>query len=273
MTKPFAPEADPVQAHTHAETDVTSLSADLLARFNYRGAWAGSTAYALNDVVTIRGMMFLCTTAHTSSGSSVWDPTKWFPVTSQSLHAVGSARVATYHPGSLVDQTKTQTVTLNRLYLAPAYAARDITISKLACGAQAGVASATHRLGIYVPSNSDYLSPLNPQTFTLAVDAGTVDTSTSGQKEITLGTPVNISANTWFYLAGVSQGAASTMYTAGGSNALGFSPLGQITSNPYQGGKAYCYYVDSVSGALAATVTNAGNTINMDGGVGYYRSA
>lgn len=39
------------------------------ASFTYRGAWAGSTAYAVNDVVTNGGQAYIVTTAHTSPSS------------------------------------------------------------------------------------------------------------------------------------------------------------------------------------------------------------
>lgn len=43
--------------------------------FNYRGAWAASTAYALNDVVSYVGGMFIATTGFTSG--SVFSLTNW----------------------------------------------------------------------------------------------------------------------------------------------------------------------------------------------------
>lgn len=36
---------------------------------NWRGAWAASTAYALNDIVSYSGSSYVCTTAHTSGGT------------------------------------------------------------------------------------------------------------------------------------------------------------------------------------------------------------
>lgn len=41
----------------------------LVKRIIERGAWAGTTAYALNDVITVTGGKLICTTAHTSPAS------------------------------------------------------------------------------------------------------------------------------------------------------------------------------------------------------------
>ena len=38
-------------------------------KFNWRGDWAASTAYVVDDVVRIGGNNYVCTINHTSAGS------------------------------------------------------------------------------------------------------------------------------------------------------------------------------------------------------------
>lgn len=268
---PYQPEAgSSIPAHTHIEGDVTSLLTDLGLRLKTRGAWATSTAYALQDVVTWKGGAWLCTTAHTSSAVS-FDSTKWLPLSSRGRQVEGPAKIGGNYVGALVDLVRTSAPNISRLYLAPAYAAEQVTIDSLNVAVSAGVATATHRVGIYLGTANDNVSPLCPNTFGLLAEAGVADCSTTGTKVVTFGTAQVIPADTWFWLAGASQTAVATLLVAGAANAAGFSPLGQQAAG-YNASKSYAYFLDSVTGALPATVTTS-STVNIDGGVGYHRSA
>lgn len=51
---------------------------ETLKAFNYRGAWVTATAYSLKDVVSVSGVAYVCTVAHTSSGAFATDQaSKW----------------------------------------------------------------------------------------------------------------------------------------------------------------------------------------------------
>lgn len=58
-------------------------------RMKYRAAWAISTAYSVNDVVSSGGQLYVCTTSHTSASSGSIDGTKFdtIGVTSLSSYA------------------------------------------------------------------------------------------------------------------------------------------------------------------------------------------
>jgi hypothetical protein len=67
-------------------------------KFNWRGEWAPSTAYVIDDIVKFGANTYVCTTNHTSSSSEqVWysvDVSNW------SLHTEGVRNVGTYTPGT-----------------------------------------------------------------------------------------------------------------------------------------------------------------------------
>jgi len=58
-----------VPNNSFPESAITNLTTDLNARLIYRGAWATSTAYAVNDLITFSGMSYVVTTAFTSGSS------------------------------------------------------------------------------------------------------------------------------------------------------------------------------------------------------------
>lgn len=269
---PYQPEAGAgVPVHTHPETEVIGLPADLGARLRYRGAFAYSTAYALNDVVDWKGMRWLCTTAHTSS-SVQFNSTNWRPLGSRARSALAPAKIGANFIGSLVDQTRTLAPTLNRLYLAPAYTEHDITIDSLNCVVTTGAATGTLRMGIYVNATNDQMSPLHPGTFTLLQEAGVADTSTTGTKIVTFPTPQVIPADTWFFLAGLPQVAAATQNVGGGTSANGFSPWGQANAG-YGNVKSYALVSDLAAGVTLPASVSTSTTSGADCGVGYHRNA
>lgn len=269
---PYLPEAGTaVPAHTHAESEVIGLPTDLNARLKYRGPFAYSTAYALNDIADWRGVRWLCITAHTSS-SVQFDSTNWLPLGNRARSALAPARIGGNFIGSLVDQTRTLAPTLNRLYLAPAYTEHQITVDSLNCVVTTAATGGTLRMGIYLNTTNDHYSPLNPGTFALLQEAGVADTSTVGTKIVTFPTPQVIPADTWFFLAGLPQVAAATQNVGGGTNANGFSPWGQGNTG-YGNSKTIALVSDLTAGVSLPASVSTSTTSNVDAGVGYHRNA
>jgi hypothetical protein len=159
---------------------------------------------------------------------------------------------------------------LSRLYLAPCYTDKAITISQLSVNVNTAVASSVMRVGIYMPVFTTG-SPLAAASWTLLVEApATLDTSTTtGVKTVTLTTPIVMPAESWFFIAGVSQGVASNLFIGGSDG--GFTPLG-LSGTGYGSSAALSVYIDSVTGALPGTVSGTSAT-NVDAGVAYLRSA
>lgn len=67
-TKTFS-SAPIVPSGAFPESAVTGLASDLAARLRYQGAWAPSTAYTTNDLVTFAGSSYVATTSFTSGTS------------------------------------------------------------------------------------------------------------------------------------------------------------------------------------------------------------
>ena len=86
--------------------------------------------------------------------------------------------------------------------LIPVYIPNACTLDRIACDVTTGAATAVVRLGIY---NSD---PATDLPSSRLLDAGTVDASTNGAKEITISQAVTAGL---YYLAAVSQTASATL--------------------------------------------------------------
>ncbi len=122
------------------ESAITNLAADLSARLKYRGAWAASTAYAVNDLITFSGSSYVVTTGFTSGTS--------FSLTNLTVltRRPGVYNVQEY--GAKGDGTTDDTSAINNT-ISAAYAA--------------GVANGTYYAEIYFPP-AVYLIAGNPTT-------------------------------------------------------------------------------------------------------------
>lgn len=99
--------------------------------------------------------------------------------------------------------------TLNLLQAVPIYVPHGVTVVSIACEVTTLAAASTIRLGIY-GHNATTDGP-----GTLILDAGTVDSSTTGVKEITISQHLNPG---WHWLAAVAQGGTPTIRTIGGAS-------------------------------------------------------
>jgi hypothetical protein len=141
---------------------------------------------------------------------------------------------------------------LNRLFLFPLFISESITLDRI--GVECGTLSlsTTWRIGIY---NSDS----NGLPSTVVLDAGTVDTSTTGFKVITISQ--SLSAGLYF-IAGVWQGGTVSPLMRYYSNVQGnWSPAAgtsQLSTVYYTG-----YQVDNVSGSLGTVSSPTPSTYFM----------
>ncbi len=78
-----------------------SLDADVLLGLETPTIWAISTAYTLRSTVTYLGNLYLCTTAHTSSGT--FDVTKWRLLLTIPTVAAAEAAIAAAEAASIAD--------------------------------------------------------------------------------------------------------------------------------------------------------------------------
>lgn len=145
------------------------------------------------------------------------------------------------------------TYAINRMNLLPIFIQESITIDRIGGECFTAVASSTFRLGIY---NSDS----NGVPSSLLLDAGTIDTSTTGLKSITISQSLTAGL---YYLAAAQQGGASSATMRAYHNVIGnHSPVAStsMSTTNYQTG----YNQDSVSGAFPSTYTaNNPNTLQQ----------
>jgi len=124
----------------------------------------------------------------------------------------------------------------------------------------AGAASSTVRMGIYESDSSGFPS-------TLLLDAGTVSSTTSGQKSIVVNQTLSSGR---FWIAAVSQGGTPTMQTQTNTSmfSLGFqrdfpSPAVPNGFSSLYGANPEILFQDSVTGSLPSTATPSyNNTVN-----------
>ena len=128
------------------------------------------------------------------------------------------------------------------LYYTPVWLPVAITADRLAINVQSGIASGTTRLGIYSSTSAGVPS-------SLILDAGTVATTSSGVKEITISQALTPGL---YWLAAVNQTAAATLYYYPTANNSVMYLYGS-TSTAF--GHKVAYKESSVTGALPSTAT------------------
>jgi hypothetical protein len=147
----------------------------------------------------------------------------------------------------------TSTFTINRLFYVPFFLQESITMDRIGAECTSAVASSTFRLGLY-NADADGLPA------SLVFDAGTIDTSSTGLKTITISQTVSTPG--LYFLAYAQQGGATnaTMRCLLGTSG-NWSPVASTTmagSNHFTS-----YNQDSVTGAFPSTATpSAANTLN-----------
>lgn len=140
----------------------------------------------------------------------------------------------------------------SRMYFTPIDVGKSFTMDRIGCGITLGAASSVIRLGIY-------RSGANGFPDALLLDAGTVDSSTTGNKELTISQAVPAGR---FWLAAVAQGGTPTcnVVTTATSGRMGFmqsfgSGVGPSGISGLIGTNFNIFYQSGVSGALPATAT------------------
>jgi hypothetical protein len=144
----------------------------------------------------------------------------------------------------------------NRLYFTPIFVGEDLSVIRLGLEVGTAVSSSLARLGLYEWDLSD------DRPGALVVDGGTVDTSSTGDKEVTVA--VTLTGGRGYFIAMVCD-AAVTFKKTGSPIMFGVQPVS--TSN---GGsdRDVIGYVNSqgaqVSGGLADPGTNPASIIHTD---------
>jgi hypothetical protein len=134
---------------------------------------------------------------------------------------------------------------LNRLSGNPVWLPGGITLDRIGIEVTtAGASGSVVRLGVYEDDGSG--TPSN-----LIADAGRVDATTTGVKELTVS--ISIPRSGWYWLVAVPQTAAPTVRAISGLNFVGI--YNETTAPGSSSNVNQVPYMNNVSGALPATFT------------------
>jgi hypothetical protein len=139
----------------------------------------------------------------------------------------------------------------NRLILTPFFVSQNVTLDRIGMECTVAIASTVYRLGIYTSDSNGLPS-------TLLLDAGTVDTSSTGLKEITISQALSAGL---YYLATANQGSTGNPSVRALNTISGnYAPIGAASmgTTQYEG----VYFQASVGGALPSTPTVVSSNIN-----------
>ena len=160
------------------------------------------------------------------------------------------------------------TLTANRMYVTPTLITAPVRISTIAYTCTLQAASSTMRIGIYNMIKQPDTGNNYDSVFTLLVDLGTVDTSTTGIKFIN--TDIKLGQGVYGF-AVISNGAPRIMSTSTNIIDLGLSP------NTYQSNPLSHWYNDGASqhtalpsttnGAMAAIMNAGAPQVMLKGGI------
>lgn len=160
------------------------------------------------------------------------------------------------------------TLTTNRMYVTPTLITAPVRISTIAYTCTLQAASSTMRIGIYNMIKQPDTGNNYDSVFTLLVDLGTVDTSTTGIKFIN--TDIKLGQGVYGF-AVISNGAPRIMSTSTNIIDLGLSP------NTYQSNPLSHWYNDGASqhtalpsttnGAMAAIMNAGAPQVMLKGGI------
>jgi hypothetical protein len=113
-------------------------------------------------------------------------------------------------------------MTAHRLYYTPVFVPRDNTADRIAVWVTTGVALSVVRLGVYAADPDSGLPT------SLILDAGTVDSSSNGAKEITIAEALD--GGVWYWLASSSGHGPTVRMTTISGNPIGILGLASITA-------------------------------------------
>ena len=160
------------------------------------------------------------------------------------------------------------TLTANRMYVTPTLITAPVRLTTIAYTCTLQAASSTMRIGIYNMIKQPDTGNNYDSVFTLLVDLGTVDTSTTGIKFIN--TDIKLGQGVYGF-AVISNGAPRIMSTSTNIIDLGLSP------NTYQSNPLSHWYNDGASqhtalpattnGAMAAIMNAGAPQVMFKGGI------
>lgn len=162
----------------------------------------------------------------------------------------GSSENRWYCAGvNTADALTTGVPSANILRALPFLVPQPITIDQLAINVTASSASTAARLGVYADGGNLYPS-------TLIVDAGVVDTSSTGVKSLSINNSIEAGSLVWFVIVGNGGPTLRALPIAACMNVLGFdSTLGTASGVGWSVSFTYGVLPSTFPGAATAITT------------------
>jgi hypothetical protein len=139
------------------------------------------------------------------------------------------------------------TPTKDTVFAMPVYIRNSFTLTRITVNVTSGTASSEVRMGIY-SSNSNF------QPSSLVVDAGTVSSTTSGFKTVTISTSLQPGVY-WFAVVAQGAGSAPTVTNYNSITVAPYMPI-SLTTTPTTS-FATSYRMTGITGALPSVFTIA----------------
>lgn len=208
--------------------------------FTYQGAWVSGTPYLIGQWVTYSGNLYYCNGGIVSlSATPNLDPGWNLGMSgaggglvkgqAPSAPIRASAYLFTVGAGSPGNST---TVSINNICVSPIYIPSPTTIDRICLTINTGTATALWRLGVYADNGSMWPGAL-------LFDGGTVDASSTGTKENTLGAAV--SAPSGVYWVAAKTEVAFTAARGTGGPVYGVIPGTNTATADVAAGYSYLY--------------------------------
>lgn len=201
---------------------------DIIAAGGVVGLWPGVVLRTAGEVPTQAAL-----------DSGQYDSPAAFPGTATGTSAPsGSWIVPLGTPGTFA-------MGAGNLQVMPLWIPRQVSITEILGEVTVGAASSFIRMGIYRDNGSGY-----PGALVTGSDSGQIDASAAALKPFTYGTPVVLSAGT-YWVGGVNQGGTPTVRSSAGNNpsiAAGSQATAMQSTQ-------FAYFQGGVTGALPSTFT------------------
>jgi len=216
--------------------------------FTYQGTWVSGTPYIIGQWVTYSGSLYYCNGNIASLTAPPNVDVGWnlgmagggggVTPGQVPLAAIrASAYLFTQGAGS---QGNSTAVGVNTQVASPIYVPSNTTADRICLQVVTAAASGLWRLGIYADAGTSYPGAV-------MLDAGTIDASTTGVKEITIGTPTTLPTGVYWVAAKCEGAYAAARGTSG--PVWGVVPGSNTSSNDV----AAAYICTQSSAGLAST--------------------
>lgn len=184
--------------------------------FTYQGTWVSGTPYIIGQWVTYSGNLYYCNGSIASLSSPPNVDVGWNLGMTGGGGGVtpGQVPLAAYRAACYLfaqgagSQGNSTAVGVNTQVASPIYVPANTTADRICLQVITAAASGLWRLGIYADAGTSYPGAV-------MLDAGTIDASTTGVKELTISTPTTLPIGVYWVAAKCEGAYAAARGTSG----------------------------------------------------------